>query len=74
MHAVSRDLKKWDKIPRGPDLSSIQGYEPDDWRDPYVLYVTKKNQRYVMIPSPPENGRAPRSAGGCNPFTLPPRT
>ena len=63
MHAVSKDLKKWDKIPEDRIYPPAQGYEPDDWRDPYVLY-DEENQRYVMILAARKR-KGPKVRRGC---------
>jgi beta-fructofuranosidase len=47
MHAVSGDLKDWTKID-GELVPPQPGYDPDNWRDPFVLR-DEDNGRWVMI-------------------------
>jgi len=47
MAAVSDDLLHWEKTADGL-VSPQEGYEPDDWRDPFVLW-DDEHQRYLMI-------------------------
>ncbi|MGW0229261.1 glycosyl hydrolase family 32 [Actinopolymorpha singaporensis] len=47
MHAVSEDLETWTKI-NGDLLPPQEGYDPDNWRDPFVLR-DDENDRWVMI-------------------------
>lgn len=47
MHAVSDDLQQWTSL--GGELVSPQpGYDPDNWRDPYVLRDPDQD-RWIMI-------------------------
>lgn len=48
LHAVSDDLKKWKKLPELRIEPPKNNYEPDDWRDPFVLFDDEKKE-YVMI-------------------------
>jgi len=47
MAAVSDDLLHWEKIADGL-VSPQEGYDPDDWRDPFVLW-DDEHRRYLMI-------------------------
>ncbi|HJA32372.1 MAG TPA: family 43 glycosylhydrolase [Candidatus Eisenbergiella pullicola] len=47
LHAVSEDLMHWKKDPEFRFLA-LEGYEPDDWRDPFV-FRDEKNGRYAML-------------------------
>ncbi|HEY9294403.1 MAG TPA: glycosyl hydrolase family 32 [Microlunatus sp.] len=47
MHAVSDDLANWTKID-GELVPPQPGYDPDNWRDPFVLR-DQDNDRWVMI-------------------------
>lgn len=38
MHAVSGDLLHWEKRPEDTFFAPSEGYEPHDWRDPFVFY------------------------------------
>lgn len=46
-HAVSDDLRHWTKLP-GQMFPPERGYDPTDWRDPFVLR-DEENDRWVMI-------------------------
>lgn len=46
-HAVSDDLRHWTKLP-GQMFPPEPGYDPTDWRDPFVLR-DEENDRWVMI-------------------------
>lgn len=48
MHAVSDDLKHWTKDPDKLQLDPQPGYNPDDWRDPFVLRDEAKGE-YLLI-------------------------
>lgn len=48
MHATSKDMKTWDKIPE--DTFTGKGvYSEDDFRDPYVFYVEEENQYWMLV-------------------------
>ena len=47
MHAVSDDLRHWTKIPEDT-FQAPEGYEPHDWRDPFV-YLDERDGRYHML-------------------------
>lgn len=47
MVATSTDLETWSRTDRVL-VSPEPGYDPDNWRDPYVLW-DEENQRHVMI-------------------------
>lgn len=42
MHAVSDDLITWRKVPEDTFFAPAGGYEPHDWRDPFVYYTNLK--------------------------------
>lgn len=48
MHATSRDLKNWTKLPKDTFFGSDQ-YEKDDFRDPYVLYNEEVQEYWMLI-------------------------
>lgn len=48
MHAVSTDLKKWDKIPEDT-FDGSETYSANDFRDPYVVYVEEKQEYWMLI-------------------------
>jgi beta-fructofuranosidase len=48
MHATSKDLKVWKKIPEDTFFGSGE-YERNDFRDPYVFYNGDDNQYWMLI-------------------------
>ena len=48
MHAISHDLKNWEKTNDAVTFTPQPGYDPDDWRDPFVLWDDEENQ-YILI-------------------------
>lgn len=48
MHAVSRDLKTWEKRP-GDTFDGRGTYSGDDFRDPYVLYVEEAKEYWMLV-------------------------
>lgn len=48
MHAVSDDLQHWTKIPEDSFFAPQTGYEPHDWRDPFV-YWNAETGLYEML-------------------------
>jgi beta-fructofuranosidase len=47
MHAVSEDLEHWTKIPADSFRAPVDGYEPHDWRDPFVFET--EPGRFAML-------------------------
>lgn len=48
MHATSEDLEHWNKTMDKLTFSPQPGYDPDDWRDPFVVWDDEQNC-YVLI-------------------------
>jgi beta-fructofuranosidase len=48
MHAVSDDLIHWTKTNDKLTFTPQEGYDPDDWRDPFVLR-DEDNDQYMLI-------------------------
>ncbi len=48
MHASSSDLVHWMKSKELLTLTPQQGYDPDDWRDPFVLWNEEAGE-YLLI-------------------------
>ena len=62
MHAVSRDGVRFEKT--GDEiLYAPAGYEPDDWRDPFVFW-REDTQKWNMLLAAREEGK-PRLRAGC---------
>jgi beta-fructofuranosidase len=48
MHAVSKDLKTWTKIPEDT-FYAPEGYERHDFRDPFVIYNEAKQEYWMLV-------------------------
>ncbi len=48
MHAVSEDLVHWTKTQDKLTFTPQEGYDPDDWRDPFV-FRDEENEQYILI-------------------------
>jgi beta-fructofuranosidase len=48
MHAVSKDLMKWEKVPEDTFYAPADRFEPHDWRDPFVFW-NEEAKEYWMI-------------------------
>ena len=48
MHAVSDDLYHWTKTQEALTFCPQEGYDPDDWRDPFVIW-NEEAQEYLLI-------------------------
>lgn len=48
MHATSKDMMTWEKIPLDTFAASNQ-YQKDDFRDPYVFFNQEENQYWMLI-------------------------
>ena len=48
MHAVSEYLKHWTKTQDAVTFVPQPGYDPDDWRDPFVLW-DDESEKYILI-------------------------
>lgn len=63
MHAVSKDLRKWEKKPEHTFFSPGTIYEMDDWRDPYVFYNEEQNEYWMLLAARLKTG--PSRRRGC---------
>lgn len=48
MHAVSDDAVVWEKDSDFPQILAEEGYDPDDWRDPFVFWDAE-HKEYVLL-------------------------
>ena len=48
MHAYSDDLVTWHKTQDALTFTPQEGYDPDDWRDPWVIR-DEENDQYLLI-------------------------
>lgn len=48
MHAVSSDLVHWEKTGEGLTILPQPGYDPGDWRDPFVMW-DEENGHYLLV-------------------------
>lgn len=63
MHAVSSDLIHWRKIPEDTFFAPTEGYEPDDWRDPFVFWNEEEGAWWMLLAARQDRGPARRR--GC---------
>ncbi len=62
MHAVSDDLLNWTKLPEHT-FYAPEGYEPHDWRDPFVFWNEEKNEYQMLLAARLTTG--PSRRRGC---------
>ena len=62
MHAVSPDLRTWTKDARFL-LPAPEGYEKDDWRDPFVFWNEEANEYWMLLAA--RNPAGPSRNRGC---------
>lgn len=55
MHAVSKDLEHWIKIPEDT-FTACEGYEIRDWRDPYVYFDEEDQLFHMLLSTRKEDG------------------
>ena len=48
LHAVSEDLIHWTKTGPIEGVPTQPGYDPDDWRDPFVFWC-QEQEEYLML-------------------------
>lgn len=61
MHAVSEDLKVWKKLPEDTFFAPAQmGYEPHDWRDPFVFYDDQDGGYHMLLAARTDHGPSVR--------------
>ena len=48
MHAKSEDLIHWDKTGDALELAPQEGFDKDDWRDPFVLW-NEEEEEYLLV-------------------------
>lgn len=49
MHAVSTDLIHWQKTHDQLTFSPQEGYDPGDWRDPFVIWNEEEHQYLLLL-------------------------
>ena len=49
MHAVSDDLLHWTKVPEDTFFAPTDGYEPHDWRDPFVFWNEAAGEYWMLL-------------------------
>lgn len=70
LQAVSKDALHWEKVKEAVELPPQPGYDPDDWRDPFVLWDEEK-QHYLLILGTRLRGPKTRLSGRTVHFTSP---
>lgn len=68
MHAVSSDLLHWEKTQDALTFTPQEGYDPDDWRDPWVIR-DEENDQYLLILGARLAGPKTRQTGRTVKFT-----
>lgn len=68
MHAVSDDLIHWTKTQDKLTFTPQEGYDPDDWRDPFVLR-DEENEQYMLILGARKKGPKTQQTGRTVKFT-----
>ncbi len=71
MHATGPDLAKWTK--RGEFLflaPTEQGFEPDDWRDPFVFWNDEVGEYWMLLAARKKEG--PSRNRGCTALAVSP--
>ena len=68
MHAYSDDLVTWHKTQDALTFTPQEGYDPDDWRDPWVIR-DEENDQYLLILGARLQGPKTRQTGRTVKFT-----
>ncbi len=64
MRATSRDLRTWTRHSAFRLLAPTeQGYEPDDWRDPFVFWNHEAGEYWMLLAARRSNPGPPRRQG-----------
>lgn len=64
LRATSDDLRTWTRDPRFSLPAPVaQGYEPDDWRDPYVFYNAAAGEYWMLLAARRPNAAPKRRQG-----------
>ena len=63
MHAVSEDLLHWRKIPEQVFFAPPEGYEPHDWRDPFVFWNDEAGEYWMLLAA--RGNQGPSRRRGC---------
>ena len=62
LHAVSPDLRHWEKDTEFADFAP-EGYEPDDWRDPFVFWDEEAGEYGMLLAARRTDVRPSRNRG-----------
>lgn len=68
MHATSTDFVNWEKSQQALTFVPQEGYDPDDWRDPFVLW-DQERQEYLLILGTRKRGDKKQLTGRTVQFT-----
>lgn len=63
MHATSTDLLAWEKHPEDTFFAPASGYEPHDWRDPFVFWNEENAEYWMLLAARRQIG--PQRQRGC---------
>ena len=68
MHAVSDDLFHWRKIPEDTFFAPKEGYEPHDWRDPFIFWDAEAGEYGMLLAGRHTDG--PSRRRGCTAYCV----
>ena len=57
MRAVSDDLLHWTKAPEGTLFTPPEGFEPNDWRDPFVFWNADAGEYWMLLAARRKTGQ-----------------
>lgn len=63
MHATSADMLSWEKHPEETFFAPTIGYEPHDWRDPFVFWNEERAEYWMLLAARRQTG--PARQRGC---------
>ncbi len=63
LHAVSEDLVDWKKVEGDVLFAPSEGYEPHDWRDPFVFWNAAAGEYWMLLAARLKEG--PSRRRGC---------
>lgn len=65
LHAVSNDLKVWEKHYETAFSAPKGIFEPHDWRDPFVFYQEESGEYYMLLAARLKGAKLPKKRMCC---------